>query len=203
MGECIFSIDDRLVMQDIWEKYLGNLGADCSECENDTFAVRSYYWGESEDEEDRNAWHFWYKPSGLKIQWYKYPLRGAASSEKLDKEKLEAVLAECARSIGRRIPEEKSQRQPKAEDLSLEELRRAHDMYERRRIALDIMSVAETMAEAEDDDIKKKLLLELSESFEDASALVDDYRAMHANDFLNEDEILNRDLMEVITDSIG
>ena len=39
--------------------------------------------------------NFYHKPSGLRIDWYKYPLRGANSNIKLTPKKLRAVLYDC------------------------------------------------------------------------------------------------------------
>ena len=41
--------------------------------ENEVFEVKSYDW--SDISENANDCHFYHKPSGLKIAWYKYPLR--------------------------------------------------------------------------------------------------------------------------------
>lgn len=39
--------------------------------------------------------NFCYKPTGLQISWYKRPLYGAKSNQKLDKNTLEAILNNC------------------------------------------------------------------------------------------------------------
>ena len=44
--------------------------------ENETFEVKSYDW----NDEDKNDYHFYHKPSGLKVSWYKYPLRSPMSN---------------------------------------------------------------------------------------------------------------------------
>lgn len=62
--------------------------------ENDTFAVRAYDWGE-----ENNNWHFWHKPSGLKVEWYKYPLRSPMSNKEITHEQFYAVLHDCMNSI--------------------------------------------------------------------------------------------------------
>lgn len=95
--------------------------------ENDVFYVRPYNWTGVEcydcscglddviDEKgldryslgfhskDCVAWetNFYYKPSGLKIDWYKYPLRSAKSNHKLDKKTLKAILEHCVKSINK------------------------------------------------------------------------------------------------------
>ena len=65
--------------------------------ENDVFIVRPYYWG---DEEGRNNLpNFVYKPTGLEINWYKYPMRGAYSNMDVSIENFKKLLAHCATSM--------------------------------------------------------------------------------------------------------
>lgn len=88
---------EREVNQCIWETYMDNLGVNPdNNYENDTFCVRAYNWI---DEEDKNDWHFWHKPSGLKIQWYKYPLRGCEWNMPLTHEGFAQVLKDCHNSM--------------------------------------------------------------------------------------------------------
>ena len=65
--------------------------------ENDTFACRPYYWGD--DDEVAALPNFLYKPTGLTISWYKYPLRGAWCNYWLTYEGLEKILKDCERSL--------------------------------------------------------------------------------------------------------
>ena len=63
--------------------------------ENETFKVRSYDWNE-----ENNDYHFHHKPSGLKIYWYKYPLRDPMSNmENLTHEQFLEVLRDCWNSL--------------------------------------------------------------------------------------------------------
>ena len=62
--------------------------------ENDTFAVRAYDWGE-----ENNDWHFWHKPSGFKLSWYKYPLRSPMSNKEITHEPFYAILHDCMNSV--------------------------------------------------------------------------------------------------------
>ena len=64
---------------------------------NETFEINPYYWGENEDE--ANKPNFIFKPTGLQISWYKYPLRDSYSSEPLTTEQLRKILADCAKSL--------------------------------------------------------------------------------------------------------
>lgn len=63
--------------------------------ENDTFTLRPYSWN---DDDESDLPNFEYKPLGLQIFWYKYPLRGATSNLPLDMLNWPAILADCADS---------------------------------------------------------------------------------------------------------
>lgn len=93
--------------------------------ENDIFYIRPYNWdgisysdcscglddkleesGLSEYEcgfhsKDCTAWNvnFYYKPTNLKIEWYKYPLRSAFSNQIVEKDVLRSILNDCINSI--------------------------------------------------------------------------------------------------------
>ena len=101
--------------------------------ENDTFYIRPYNWngisyedcscglddkleelGYSKYEHGFHSKHciawetnFYYKPTGLKIEWYKYPLRSAYSNQVLDRNILEAVLKDCVKSVKMELEENK------------------------------------------------------------------------------------------------
>ena len=74
---------------------MGELGIDGNNYENDTFAVHSYDW----EDEDNNEWHFWHKPSGLKVQWYKYPLRGFEANMYITDDQFLDALRDCTNSM--------------------------------------------------------------------------------------------------------
>lgn len=65
--------------------------------ENDTFIIRAYYWGE--DEDIAALPNFVYKPTGLEISWYKYPMRDAYSNQGVSLEQFIEILADCERSM--------------------------------------------------------------------------------------------------------
>ena len=44
--------------------------------------------------------NFLFKPSGFRLDWYKYPLRDSYSSEPLTAELIDRMFAECERSMG-------------------------------------------------------------------------------------------------------
>ena len=79
-----------------WEDTLGMNGNDY---ENDTFMVRSYDWGLDDEADKRNEYHFWHKPSGFKLQWYKYPLRDPYVNMDITHEQFLDILRDCTNSI--------------------------------------------------------------------------------------------------------
>ena len=75
------------------------LGMNGNDYENDTFMVRSYDWGLDDEADKRNEYHFWHKPSGFKLQWYKYPLRDPYVNMDITHEQFLDVLRDCMNSI--------------------------------------------------------------------------------------------------------
>ena len=93
--------------------------------ENDTFYIRPYNWDGISysdcncglDDELENldlngyeqgfhskdcvAWetNFYYKPTGLKIEWYKYALRSAYSNQPIEEDVFELILEDCVKSL--------------------------------------------------------------------------------------------------------
>ncbi|WP_114944423.1 hypothetical protein [Microvirga calopogonii] len=79
---------------------------------NDTFAIRPYYWGEctcgcneeiGQPHSDDCALmlpNFEHFPSGLKVTWYKYALRGAFSNQELSDGEFNGIFASCLDSLG-------------------------------------------------------------------------------------------------------
>ena len=70
-----------------------------SECgyENDVFAVRPYYWGDDPDEMEKP--NFEYKPTGLTISWYKYPMRDAYINQDINMYEFREILEACEKSM--------------------------------------------------------------------------------------------------------
>ena len=85
-----------MVLKSKWEDILGNNGHDY---ENDTFMVRSYDWGLDDEANKKNEYHFWHKPSGFKLQWYKYPLRDPYVNMDITHEQFLDILRDCTNSI--------------------------------------------------------------------------------------------------------
>ena len=85
-----------MVLKSKWEDTLGMNGNDY---ENDTFMVRSYDWGLDDEADKRNEYHFWHKPSGFKLQWYKYPLRDPYVNMDISHEQFLDILRDCMNSI--------------------------------------------------------------------------------------------------------
>ena len=98
-GEYIRTCDIRMereVNQILWHKVMGDLGQNWDNTfENDTFVVRAYDW---DDEYHNNDWHFWHKPSGFKLEWYKYPLRSPWSNIEVSHEEFLQILYDCHNS---------------------------------------------------------------------------------------------------------
>ena len=65
--------------------------------ENDTFVIRPYYWGEDDDEAVLP--NFEYKPMGLEIRWYKYPMRDAYSNMDISTTEFGRILRACEASM--------------------------------------------------------------------------------------------------------
>ena len=86
-----------MVMKSKWED--NTLGMNGNDYENDTFMVRSYDWGLDDEADKRNEYHFWHKPSGFKLQWYKYPLRDPYVNMDITHEQFLDVLRDCMNSI--------------------------------------------------------------------------------------------------------
>ena len=82
---------ERAVNQILWYECIGEVD---EYFENDTYIVKPYDWSI----DDNNDWHFYHKPSGLKIQWYKYPLRSPMWNMELTHEQFLDVLDDCRSS---------------------------------------------------------------------------------------------------------
>lgn len=65
--------------------------------ENETFAIRPYYWGE--DEKLASLPNFLYKPSGFEIRWYKYPFRDSYMNMNLSNEAIREIFELCENSV--------------------------------------------------------------------------------------------------------
>ena len=89
---------NRKVWQPLWEHIMENTPCDgyCEEFENDIFQVKPFSWNE---EYWDNEYHFWHKPSGFKLQWYKYPLRSTLCNLKITDEQFVDILWDCLNSL--------------------------------------------------------------------------------------------------------
>ena len=96
---------DRSVNQELFYYILGKFYKEVEEehdyvFENDTFSLRYYNWGNHDDEtDDEDIFHFYHKPSGLKIGWYKHPFRSALCNMEVSHEEFRAVLYNCRNSV--------------------------------------------------------------------------------------------------------
>ena len=66
--------------------------------ENDVFAIRPYWWGDS-DAEEANMPNFLYKQNGFEIRWYKYPFRDSYINMDLEISEIEEIFQLCLDSI--------------------------------------------------------------------------------------------------------
>ena len=64
---------------------------------NNFFTIRSYYWGEDEEEMDKP--NFEVPSENFSLTWYKYPFRGSYSSEKLTPKRWNEIIQKCIRSM--------------------------------------------------------------------------------------------------------
>jgi hypothetical protein len=89
---------DRKVWQPLWYYIFEGTDFDnyCIEFENEVFKTIPYCW--NEDYWD-NSYHFWHKPSGFKIEWYKYPLRGAECNMDITASQFVDILYDCLNSL--------------------------------------------------------------------------------------------------------
>lgn len=98
--ECKYEFE-RDVNQVLWYSVFDedgefSYGINGNNFENDTFKIKSYNW----NDEDDNDYHFWHKPSGLKIYWYKYPLRSAmCNMPVITHEQFLTILKDCFNSL--------------------------------------------------------------------------------------------------------
>lgn len=86
---------NQKVRQILWDAILGSLGFGHSlpPYNNEVFECIPYSW------EDINTYHFWHKPSGYKIYWYKYALRGASCNMDITDEQFIDILYDCLNSL--------------------------------------------------------------------------------------------------------
>ena len=91
-------IINRKVWQLLWDSTLGEAGFGYhgDHFENNTFEYIPYSW--NEDVWD-NKYNFWHKPSGFKLSWYKYALRGAESNLNITDEQFVDILYDCLNSL--------------------------------------------------------------------------------------------------------
>ena len=96
---------ERSVNQDLFYYILGEFYKEVEDehdyvFENDVFSLRYYNWGNYDDEtDDENIVHFYHKPSGLKVGWYKHPLRAALCNMEISHDEWRSVLYDCRNSV--------------------------------------------------------------------------------------------------------
>lgn len=103
-----FLVEPRDVYQDIFLEFLYSIG--CSfegfsdngddVIENETFAIRPYYWGDDEDIAELP--NFVYKPMDFELRWYKYPMRDAYCNNDLSPDEFRDILESCRASLAQK-----------------------------------------------------------------------------------------------------
>jgi hypothetical protein len=69
---------------------------------NDVFEIHPYCWCDKEDCPQCGSGeqpNFWYKPTDLRLWWYKYPLRGANFNRKCDLAEFNDAIQACIKSL--------------------------------------------------------------------------------------------------------
>lgn len=65
--------------------------------ENSIFIINPYYWGD--DENIMLEPNFVFKPLGLEIRWYKYPMRSAYSNMEISLDDIKEIMKSCTESM--------------------------------------------------------------------------------------------------------
>ena len=95
-------IEEREAFQEPFLEFLEEIGCDgfgwskkrgAVKTETDKYIIRPYYWGE--DDDTAVLPNFVYKPTGLEIRWYKYPMRDAYSNQDITAEQFKEILEDC------------------------------------------------------------------------------------------------------------
>lgn len=95
--DCKYPMESE-VNQILWDSIFDEripYGRNGNDYKNDIFEIKSYRWDESQS----NDYHFYHKPSGLKIYWYKYPLRSPMSNMEISHKQFLMVLRDCFNSF--------------------------------------------------------------------------------------------------------
>ena len=102
---CDIPLRDLAVARQIWMLTVKKELGDFFSFENLTFEVRKYDWVNPEN----NTYHFYHKPSGLKIAWEKEPMQRAMANMDITAPQLLAVFRNCVRSLHPDITEDERQ----------------------------------------------------------------------------------------------
>ena len=91
--ECCYQMEEE-VNNILWYHFFNDSFSNVESFECDVFVIKPYNWDEYVGEGE-NDWNFYHIPSGLKIQWYKYPLRSPMSNMEITHEQFLEVLKDC------------------------------------------------------------------------------------------------------------
>jgi len=86
---------------DCYGVYEGEDDAHCNHrggYENEVFITRPYWWGD-DDSPKADLPNFEYKPTGFKMNWYKYALRDAYMNQELSFDEIKEILVKCKESM--------------------------------------------------------------------------------------------------------
>lgn len=101
----LYPIPSRVEFTSIFEILLVAIDADGygKDFENDVFYMHPYCWcGHNECKlcaEEPTAYNFYHKASGVGLNWYKYPMRSAETTEELTVERFRELINDCVDSI--------------------------------------------------------------------------------------------------------
>lgn len=101
----LYPIPSRVEFASIFEILLAAIDADGygKDFENDVFYMHPYCWcGHNECKlcaEEPTAYNFYHKASDIGLNWYKYPMRSAETTEELTVERFRELINDCVDSI--------------------------------------------------------------------------------------------------------
>jgi len=97
----------RKVWQPLWCYIMAFISEDMAsgykKFENKTFSTEPYDWGW---EGEGSQVNFHHKPSGYKISWYKYPMRGTTANMDITPEQFTDILWDCVNSTSKNVTHE-------------------------------------------------------------------------------------------------
>ena len=87
----------RIMWNKNQKEYQSPFGNYANEYKNDTFEVRSYYWGDNEDKAVLPN----FQCGDFEVRWYKYLGRGMSMNKSLDANEFFDIIDRCIKSVRR------------------------------------------------------------------------------------------------------